>query len=358
MTLLSRYFLRRNIGLLLLICSVGLGAYIFIDLFDRLDDFLESDVGFRDIAVYFVCRAPFILAQIFPAVFLLTLVTQLGLMARGRELLALEACAVSFGALARSVLVYALVLCGAQFALSEFLGVQGYKTADRIWNEEVRNRQMRNRRLHDIWFREENRVVHMSSVVPAQGNGTGLEIFVLDPALGTISEIVRAESFSAENGEWTLGSIERTVPAEFSVVREEEMRLRITTPLRSFLVIDPKASLESLPLWQLGGEIRRLRDSGSNIERLLTAWHMKLAYAGSVLIMGLVAMALVSVSASLYLTVPLSLIITFCYHGMFVLCASAGEKGLAPPFAAAWAANVFFAALAGARLFWGRTRLN
>ena len=132
MTLLTRYFLRQNMGLLLLICAIGLGTYVFIDLFDRLDDFLDSGTGLQDVVAYFIYRLPFILAQIFPAVFLLALVTQFGLMARGRELLALEACAVSFGALSRSVLIYALILCGVQLTLSEFLGVHGYRAADRI----------------------------------------------------------------------------------------------------------------------------------------------------------------------------------------------------------------------------------
>lgn len=358
MNLLARYFLRQNMALLLMVCSIGLGAFIFIELFDRLDDFLEADAGFGVIFAYFIYRLPFVLAQIFPAVFLIALVVQLGLMARNRELLALEACAVSFHTLARSVIVYALLLCGLQFALSEFLGVRGHEAANKIWNEEVRNRQVQNRRLHDIWFREGGRIVHMGSVVPAQETGTELEIFTLDPAAGTVHEIVRAASFTVSRGEWTLTDVERTVPGSFSITREDQLLIQLTTPLVSFQVIDPKASLQSLPLWQLGGEIRRLKDSGSNIERLLTAWHMKLAYAGAVLIMGLIALALTSLSGSLYLTIPLSLLVTFCYHGMFVLCVSAGEKGLVPPLAAAWAANLFFAALAGGWLFWGRIRLD
>lgn len=358
MKLLVRYFLRQNMALLLMVCAVGLGAFIFIELFDRLDDFLEADVGFRIVFTYFICRLPFMLSQIFPAIFLIALVVHLGLMARNRELLALEACAVSFHTLTKAVIIYALLLCGVQFALSEFLGVRGHEAADRIWNEEVRNRQVRNRPLYNIWFRENNRIVHMGSVIPAQETGTGLEIFSLDPGAGTVQEIVRAASFTVSRGEWTLTDVTRTVPDSFSIMREDRLSIRLATPLVSFQVIDPKASLESLPLWQLGGEIRRLRDSGSNIERLLTAWHMKPAYAGAVLIMGLIALALTSLDASLYLTIPLSLLVTFCYHGMFVLCVSAGEKGLVPPFAAAWAANLFFAALAGCRLFWGRIRLT
>ena len=70
MNLLTRYILRQNLYLLLLVCGIGLGIYIFIDLFDRLDDFLEAGVGFASVGAYFLYRTPFILAQIFPAVFL------------------------------------------------------------------------------------------------------------------------------------------------------------------------------------------------------------------------------------------------------------------------------------------------
>ena len=85
MTLLTRYFLRQNMGLLLLICAIGLGTYVFIDLFDRLDDFLDSGTGLQDVVVYFIYRLSFILAQIFPAVFLLALVTQFRLSSRSEE---------------------------------------------------------------------------------------------------------------------------------------------------------------------------------------------------------------------------------------------------------------------------------
>lgn len=122
-----------------------------------------------------------------------------------------------------------------------------------------------------------------------------------------------------------------------------------------FLIIDPKTKLESLPLWQLGSEIQRLRDSGSNIERLQTAWHMKLAYAASVLVMALIALAVISVFGSLYVIIPVGLVTTFCYYGLFVLFASAGENGLVPPVLAAWAANALFASLAGARMAMGRS---
>ena len=64
MNILTRYILRQNLFLLLLICGIGLGVFIFVELFDRLDEFLDAGVGVATIVSYFAYRTPFILSQI------------------------------------------------------------------------------------------------------------------------------------------------------------------------------------------------------------------------------------------------------------------------------------------------------
>lgn len=354
MTLLTRHLLRQNLFLLLLVCGVGLGVYVFIDLFDRLDEFLEAGVGFSSISMFFIFSLPHVLAQIFPAVFLVATLIQLGLMLRSRELLALEACAVSPGAVSRSLVAHALVLGLFQLLFSEVLGTIGHQAAERIWSEEVRHRQIENRTLSDIWFREGAHIVHMATVSPARRAGTGLTMHVLDPDGAGIAQTIRAEGFEAAPRAWVLLGVTRTIPATFAEEKLDRLEMDVLTDVRGFLTVDPKASLESLPLWRLGNEIRRLKDTGSNIERLRTAWHMKLAYAGSMVVMVLIALAVVSIWGSLFVIVPVGLLATFGYYGLFVLCASAGEKGLIPPMLAAWGGNMVFMGLAGGRMLLGR----
>lgn len=356
MSTLSRYMLRQNLFFLLVICGVGLGVYIFVELFDRLDDFLEAGVGLQSTVLYLIYRTPFILAQIFPAVFLISLLVQLGLMLRNRELLALETCSISPSIIGCPILVYALLLACLQFLFSEVLGVRGYGAAEQIWNEEVRDRQISSRQLSDIWFREGRNIVHMAKVTPGAGTGSGLTIYEIAPGdWGDVARIVRAKSFEVLAKGWTLRQVTIIDPDNFSTTAQKSLEVDLQTNVRNFLIIDPKTRLESLPLWQLGQEIQRLKDSGSNIERLLTAWHAKLAYAFSVVIMALIALVLITLFGSLYLIIPLGLIITFCYHGLFVLFVSAGENGLIASFFGAWGANLFFVALAGGKMMLGRS---
>lgn len=354
MRLLSRYVIRQNVVLLTLICAIGLGIYVFVDLFDKLDDFLEAGVGLGTIVRYYTLSVPFILAQIFPAVVLLSLMAQLGLMQRNRELLALEACAVSMRSVTRAVLAYAAVLCVVQFVLSQGLGSAGHRAATRIWDEDVRKRQVAGRVLADVWFKEGARIAHMARVSPASRQGEGLTLYVLEEGNGAVREVLRARKFTSSDAGWTLRDVTRNVPETFVQEQVARMDVDLRTDVRGYLAVDPKANLESLSVWELGREIGRLRDSGSNIERLHTAWHMKLAYACSVVVMAFIALAIVSVFGSLYVIIPCGLVLTFCYYAVFVVFVSAGERGLLPPFVAAWAANAVFVAVAGSWLFSGR----
>jgi len=121
--------------------------------------------------------------------------------------------------------------------------------------------------------------------------------------------------------------------------------------MRSFLKADV-ADRSDLPLWHLSQVIDELRESGSNVERLRTAWHGKLSYAFSIVTMALLALALCSFFENMYVNLVISLLVIFSYYGLYVLGITTGQKGLVPPILAAWMANLTFSTLAGLRLAW------
>ena len=93
-----------------------------------------------------------------------------------------------------------------------------------------------------------------------------------------------------------------------------------------------------------------MRSSGSNVESLRTAWHAKIAYAASILVMAFVATAIVSWKDNIYIAVTLALVVTFLYYAVYTLGTTLGQRGLIPPFAGAWSANIIAAAIALWRL--------
>jgi lipopolysaccharide export system permease protein len=349
---LSRYLLEQNLFYILTCLGVGVCLYLLSDLFDRLDDFLEAGVGVGAMLTYFLVKMPLILSQILPAVFLLSVVVQISLMARSREILALRSGGVSFAVLVRFFIFYALVWCLIQFMFAQFLGVYGQQAASTIWAEDVRERQIDKRELYNIWFKEGDRMVALEQIRPAQRTGRRLTVYELGEARQTIERIITAWKVEAEPGAWKLSDVRVLDTETFEYESRESLILNIEQDLKAFVAMDPNVDPASLPMWRLMGVIDRLEASGSNVEVLKTSWHMKWSYAFSILAMALVALSLATISENIYLNVGVSLGITFIYYGIFMIGVSAGQKGLLPPLAGAWLGNIIFYVLTGGWLAW------
>ncbi|MDO9631506.1 MAG: LptF/LptG family permease, partial [Humidesulfovibrio sp.] len=129
---LGAYVVRQNLFLMATCLGAGTFIYLLTDLSDRLDRFLDAGLGVRQILIYFAVKIPLIFAQILPAVFLLAVVLQIGLMVRSREMMALRAGGVAISWFLRFFLVYALIWSAGQLVFSQFIASYGEQEATRI----------------------------------------------------------------------------------------------------------------------------------------------------------------------------------------------------------------------------------
>jgi lipopolysaccharide export system permease protein len=349
---LGRYLARQNLFLILMCLCVGTGIYLLSDLFDRVDDFVSAGLGLGSILTYFAVKLPVILSQILPAVFLLALVVQLGLLSRSRELMALRAGGLSPSWFTRFFLIYALAWSLVQFGFSQVLGVYGEREAGRIWKEDVRKKQMDKLTLKNLWFRDGAYIVEMDEGVVARNQATGVTVYEFDTESQKLVRILSARAAEGGSGGWSLNGVTILDTASFLSSQEDSLSLPLHQELKAFAAADQSESQTLLPIWQLSKTIDELRESGSNVERLRTAWHSRFSYAFSIAIMALLALALTSWSENLYLNLGLSLSLVFVQYGMHAVGVTAGDKGLLPPFIAAWLGNILFGLAAGGRLLW------
>jgi len=347
---LSRYLLGQNLFYLLTSLAAGTAVYLLSDIFDRLDDFLEAGVGLGTMGLYFLVKIPLVISQIMPAVFLISLLVQLSIMARSRELTALRAGGIPPGRLAAFFLAYALAWSVLQLGFSQLVGVWGEQAAGRIWAEEVREKSLEKTELANVWFKEGDLVVEMAQVWPARQAAGGVSLIRTSPAGDAVLEIIAAERAEAVPGRWVLYDVRVLSPAGFASRTSDRLVLPLTHDVRTFLAIDPDVEPSSLPMWQLSGLIERLRATGSNVERLRTAWHMKWSYSFSILAVALAGLALFTFVENLYANIAASLGLTFVFYTLFMLGSAAAQKGLLPPIVGAWLGNGILGTLAAARL--------
>ena len=355
MRLLTRYLIRQNVFLLGIILLMGTGLYVLTDLFERLDNFLIGEAGMGTILLFFLVKLPSIISAILPAVYLIAMVVQMNMLERSRELTALNAGGISSLALVRFVLFYGFIWALGQFVFAQVLGVEGERSATRIWQEEVRGSVLEEARIGGLWFTERNHIVHIGEAYPVQRRGNNILVYGLDATGVGIDFIIKAERFTIKNDEsWLLENGGKLVPAEYSTTAFASLELPLTQDLRAFQVRSHSGNVRpnQLSLLELSDTIQRLERAGSNVESLRTAWHGKLAYAGSILVMGLLALLVTRLTDNIYKAIVLSLIIVFFYYGANTISASMADKGIIIPLAGAWFANAFFFLVSAFCLVW------
>lgn len=339
MSILQRYLLLQSLYYLLLCLVTCVGIYLLVDVFDRLDNFLEDQATLKTTLVYFVVKIPLILSQILPAVFFLALVVQISQMSKQRELIALEASGISYSKIITLFLLYALVWSGLQFFLAQFLGVAGEAKSEKIWDNLGKTKQAEEVVIADVWFRQGQSLVHVERIKPERGRGQGIEIFRLSNDFKVIEKIIRAGQFDVQPTGWRLHKVRLFDPLTFSQESTREMSVGLNQDLDAFKLLQHAENPEKMSLWKLGAIITRLQGTGANVEFLQTAWHQKIAYAFSILVLSCIGLLLCRLGDNVFLNIILGLGIVFVYYFAHVIGGTLGEHGVVPPYVGAWLAN-------------------
>jgi lipopolysaccharide export system permease protein len=349
---LSRYLIRQNLYLMAICLTVGTSLYLLSDIFDRLDDFIRAGLGAQTILFYFIVKIPLIVSQLMPAVFLLAMVVQLGVLSRSREMLALRAGGVPFAWFIRFFVIYAMIWSVGQLVFSQFLGVFGEQEANRIWKEDVRKKQLDELTIHDLWFRDGPFIVLAKEAQPSKSRASDITVYEFTTDNQELIRILTAKKALIDDHGWGLLDVHELDTRTFITVDRPSQFLSVRQNLSAYAAVELKGDTAQLPLFELSKAIKRLQESGSNVEILQTIWHGKLSYAFSMVVMALLALALVTFSENVYANIGLSLILIFIQYGVHVVGATAGEKGVLPPIMAAWLGNGIMGGLACLRLAW------
>jgi lipopolysaccharide export system permease protein len=348
----------RSLLFLLCIClGVGTVLYLLSETFDRVDEFLEAGAGTLVLLRYLAVKVPLILSQIVPPVMLIACIIHQSMMAENRELTALFSGGIAPVRIARFFVFFAAFFCLFHFGFSQLLGIYGEREAERIMQVEVKGKAADDRFIYNRWFKEGNTVVEVVQINAVTGDCRKLTILELDPETSRIASVLTAERALAKPGSWTLHGVQRIDPEDMrpgavGVEKLDSLEMPFKQDPGDFLAFHSRTDPTSLTLDELRHLITTLEASGSDVRGLETAKHMKFSFAFSAVPMVLTALAVISITSNIYISVGAGLLLSFLYYATLLMGVSAGERGVLSPFAAAWAANVIFLVLASGRLAW------
>jgi lipopolysaccharide export system permease protein len=132
---LDRYLLRELLVPLGYCLSGFLVFWVSFDLLSRLSSFQENNVGFVEIARYYLFNMPELLVLVMPIALLLALLYALTNHARHNELTAMRAAGLSLGRISVPYLAVGLVFSLALFALNEIWVPQADEAAREILSQ-------------------------------------------------------------------------------------------------------------------------------------------------------------------------------------------------------------------------------
>jgi len=364
MRLLDRYLLR---GLLIPLGYCLGGFLVFwtsFDLLGELDNFQRRHLWARDVAEYYLVKAPETLVTVTPLGLLLAMLYTLTNHARHQELTAMRAAGQSLWRLALPYLMVGLALTLGLFALNEFAVPDSNTAAERILvrRQSERASQPTADLQLNLTFNNERdgRIWHIDAYSPKTGLMRKPTVRWRLPDGST--RLISAQQGVYRNHAWVFSGVNELLYLHTNSLplRSETNHLVLAelteTPaqIKSEIKFAGLSNMKAAKRPRLS--LRELLDyqqlhpqlNPEGRAKLQTQFHGRLAEPWTCLVVVLIAIPFGASAGrrSVFVGVASSIFIAFAYFIMMRFLLALGTGGYVEPWAAAWLPNLLFA-LAG-----------
>ncbi len=345
MRILDRYVLREFAGYLMLGLAGFITIFVVVDIFEKIDVFLDHRAPALLIARFYLYRAPEVVVQVLPVALLLATFLALGQLNKFGELTAMRATGLSLLRLLRPVFGVALLAVAVAFLLSERVVPSANRERDAIYERQIQGVRRENvsERADVTYLGEGGRIFYMRLYLVKEQRMH--EVSVQEFRAGTLTRRIDAAEATWVGGRWVFAS---GVTRTFEGSREEAKpfeRLAVTgLAERPEDFAKESRNPAEMDFGELQAYVAKLRASGARVTNYLVDLHLKLAFP-------LVNLIVVLIGASLAtrlrmqgaaLGFGLSVAIAFLYYAILRAGQALGHNGAVPPYLAAWAADLLF----------------
>lgn len=349
MRLLDRYILREQLVSLFAGLFFFTSVFIIVDIFEKLDTFIDNHVPWHTVATYYGVSIPGIVVQVLPMAMLLACLLALGQIGRHNELTAMQAAGIGIGRIALPLWALAATVSVLVFVVNEVALPSLNARRVQIYRVDIKKQSLEGAsvRTNLAYLGREGRTFLIRTYnIPTKEMR---EVVIQEINQHTLTGRIDAESAHWENGRWVF---RRGFVRRFD--REGEHAAEFKELVIPGLAETPddfaKAEEDpaALSYWELQNYIGRLRQSGSRVQKYLVELYLKVAFPLTNLIVVVIgtALALRVRRGGLAVSFGLSVFISFIYYAFIRTGQALGHQGTLPPMVAAWMGNVFFGVLA------------
>ena len=229
MSLFSRHVCRYFVTYFSASLGICAALFLVVEVFDRIDEFIERRVLWYDAVRYLAFKVPGILYQVAPAGCLLASVLTFSTLSKQNEIVAIRAAGRSPLSLALPLGVPGGVLFLVMLLAQVYVVPHTNHTANLIWRARVRHAKITvGQGLFQpghIWYRNGQRIWSIERGFPLERRLVGVTIFEIDEA-GRIRQRYDAAEARWDDSGWTLHNGQRHAFDEKGPLRRQPGSLR------------------------------------------------------------------------------------------------------------------------------------
>ena len=347
MSLVSRYLLRGFLRVFVLSLLAFSGIYLLVDFVEKVDDLIAHQARAADYFIYFFGKLPMISAQVAPLAILFGVFMTLGGLSRTNELTAMRACGISLWRISMPLLGMGLLATAATLLANEYVVPLSARQVNFVEQTVVDGNPRQLLRRDRVWFREDNQLVNIHLVLPAEKILRGISIFRVDRDFQLLGRIDAVQARYTD-GQWHFKNlVVRTFdPTGSDPVRVQKLAEQVL-PLGKTPAdfATPEFRNEDMTYRELHSLVGRLEAEDFDATRYRVDMMARLATPFTCLIMAFLGIPFAlqrGRDANLAMGVALSVAVGMIFYVVQAMLLAFGYSGIVPPVVAGWAANVLF----------------
>jgi lipopolysaccharide export system permease protein len=354
MKIVQKYLIKeilRTFGLILLAIMV----FILINnLVDEMGMMMQHKPPAYLLALYFLFKMPFLLAESTPFALLLSILFVFSQFNRFNELLAMKSVGIGFSSLAVPVLILAALISVCAILFNETVVSAAYDQSKYIKDTliEKKSGASADVRYDLAKLGAGGRIFYIQKFDGLLGAMSGICILKVDKDFGLLERLDAKEGTWMKD-RWVLkNGASRTFVnnTEKTVQQFASYDLFIKDTPEDFIVTrrSPEDTL-TVNIFRLIKLINLLKDSGFDYQEEAVNLHLKFAFPFATFILALLGISIPFIfhAQKSFVNAALGFVVTviasFFYMGFVTIGLSVGKVGVLPPIVAAWLGNIVFA---------------
>ena len=348
MRILDRYLLREQILSLLMGLVFFVAIFVVVDVFEKLDSFLDNKVPLPVVMHFYLVSIPGIVTMVLPMSMLLSCLLALGQIGRHNELISMQAAGIGVTRVLLPLYLFAFFVSAAVFTVNETVMPGMNALRNKIYRGDIKKENLEGAsvRTNLAYMGRDGRTFLIRSYnIPEK---TMREVVIQEIRSHTLNGRIDAESATWEKGRWVFrqGFVRRfDREGEHAAHFNELVIPGLKESPESFAKAeeDPKA----LSYWELERYIQRLKQSGSRVQKYLVELYLKISFPLTNFVVVLIgtALAIRVRRGGLAISFGLAVFISFVYYAIIRTGQALGHSGTLPPLVGAWLGNLVFGVL-------------